>query len=420
MTKLLINGGKKLEGTLPIFGAKNASLPIICACLLSIEESTLHNIPNLKDIEILGKLINNIGFDYLYNKDSRTLKIKGSIQNTNIGDLANKMRASLLLMGPLLAAEGKVKIPYPGGCKIGGRPIDVTLDGFKALGVDFEENEDFLIASTKKLKGCDFNLKFPSVTATENLIMAATLAEGTTVFTNVAKEPEIVDLIDFLNKMGADIKAIDNQIIINGVEKLYGTEHNIIPDRIITGTYTILAALCAGKNGILINNCNPEHIKSELDVLIKAGVKLEINNSSIFVPEQQQDFNAVDFETDVYDGFATDLQAPMMLFLTQAHGSSKVRENIYENRFMHIEHLNNMSAEIKTMSNHLAIVNGPKQLTGANVRSTDLRASAALVIAGLIANGQTIVDGIVHLDRGYETLDLFLQNIGADVKRIEG
>lgn len=419
MTNIIINGGKQLEGTLPIFGAKNACLPIICAAVLANEKVTLTNIPDLSDIELLLDLLNEIGFITEFLKETRTVIITpAKVKDTTISQKADKIRASIWFLGPMLAKEGKIKLPYPGGCSIGGRPIDITLDGLRAMGVKFEESEDYLIASCEQLVGTNFRMHFPSVGGTEGLLMAAATAKGTTVLQNVAKEPEVIDTIDFLNAMGADIKfTCSTEITINGVDKLTGCEHNIVPDRIITGTYAVLAALTAGPKGIKIDNCDPTLVTAELNVLKQAGVKMDIYNNSIFIPQQPHDFNQTDFETAVYDGFATDLQSPMMTFLTQVTGESHVTENIYENRFMHIPELNKMGAKITAVSKHIAAVRGKTDLTGAIVKSTDLRASAALVIAGLIAKGETVVEEVQHLDRGYETLDKFLAAIGADIRR---
>lgn len=420
MTNIVINGGNKLEGVLPVFGAKNACLPIICASILAEETVELSNIPNLSDIDLLLELLQEIGCQTNFCKTKRIITIQPNIINTSLSDKANKMRASLLLLGPILAKKGEIKIPFPGGCSIGNRPIDITLDGFRALGVEFEDNENYLIATAPKgLIGAEFRMHFPSVTGTENLITAAATAKGTTIYKNIAVEPEIIDLIEMLNAMGADIKITgDKEVTINGVEKLSGVKHHVVPDRIITGSYAVLAALSAGPKGILIDNCRPENLQTELNVLKKAGVKIDITKNSIFVPQQTNEFTGVDFQTEVYGGFATDLQALVMLFLTQSNGQSHVTENIYENRFMHVDELNKMGAKITAISNHIAVVRGKTDLVGADVESTDLRASATLVIAGAIAKGQTIVHNIQHLDRGYETLDKFLANIGADIKRV--
>jgi len=418
MTNIIINGGRTLQGTLPIFGAKNACLPIICATALAQEKVTLSNIPDLSDIELLLGLLEEIGCQTSFCKEKRVVEVTPNLEKTELSQRANKMRASILMIAPLLARKGNAKIPYPGGCSIGGRPIDITLDGLRALGVIFEDSDEYLIASAEKLKACEFTLKFPSVGATEALIMAASLAEGTTVFHNVAREPEITDTLDFLNSLGADMFFSDeNSITINGVESLGSCQHKVIPDRIITGTYAVIGALCAGEDGILIKDCQPKHLQAELSVLQQAGVKMDVKEDSIFIPQQDKNYIGVDFETSVYNGFATDLQAPIMMFLTQCEGEAHVTENIYENRFMHVPHLNNMGAKITPVSHHLAAVRGKTALHGATVESTDLRGSAALVIAGLIAEGQTVVEKVQHLDRGYETLDKFLANIGADIKR---
>jgi UDP-N-acetylglucosamine 1-carboxyvinyltransferase len=419
MTQIIINGGKPLNGVLPVFGAKNASLPIICAAVLSDKTVELKNIPDLSDISLLLELLEEIGCQTSFSKTNRSITITPNITNTELSEKANKMRASIWLLSPLLAKAGKVKLPYPGGCSIGGRPIDITLDGLRALGATFEDSEDYLIANTEGLKGANFRMHFPSVGATEGLMIAAARAEGTTVLSNIAVEPEVIDTMDFLNSMGADIKFTDShEVTINGVATLGETVHNIIPDRIITGTYAVIGALCAGQDGILIDNCRPDHLQTELNVLKAAGVKMDIKENQIFIPAQERNYKATDFETAVYNGFATDLQAPIMMFLTQAEGLSHVTENIYENRFMHVPELNKMGANIHAVSNHIAIVNGKTDLTGASVESTDLRASACLVIAGLIAQGETVLGKIEHLDRGYETLEKFLADIGADIKRV--
>lgn len=421
MTKIIINGGKKLEGTLPVFGAKNACLPIICAAVLANEEVKLTNIPDLSDIALLLELLEEIGFTSHLDKTTRTITITPhEIKNTHLSQKANKMRASIWFLAPLLAKTGKIKLPYPGGCSIGGRPIDITLDGLRAMGVTFEDSEDFLIASCDKLVGTTFRLHFQSVGATEGLLMAAATAKGTTILENVAKEPEVIDTMDFLNAMGADIKFTGSrEITINGVEQLKGCQHNIVADRIITGTYAVLAALTAGPKGIKIDNCDPTLLQAELNVLKQAGVKMDIYNNSIFIGQQDKQFQQTDFETATYPGFATDLQSPMTVFLTQVNGISHVTENIYENRLMHLPELNKMGAKMEAVSQHIASIRGVSNLTGATVTSTDLRASASLVIAGLIAQGETVVEDVRHLDRGYETLDKFLSALGADIRREE-
>tara|TARA_Y100001960_G_scaffold330522_1_gene424761 strand:- start:3018 stop:4280 length:1263 start_codon:yes stop_codon:yes gene_type:complete len=419
MTNIIINGGKKLEGTLPIFGAKNACLPIICAAVLANEEVKLTNIPGLSDIKLLLDLLDEIGFAYKLDETTRTITIiPQEIKNTELSEKANKMRASIWFLAPMLAKKGKIKLPYPGGCSIGGRPIDITLDGLREMGVEFEESDDFLIASCDKLVGTKFRLHFQSVGATEGLLMAAATAEGQTILENVACEPEVIDTMDFLNAMGADIKFTGSrEITINGVAKLNGCEHNIVPDRIITGTYAVLAALTAGEKGIKIENCDPTLLEAELNVLKQAGVKMDIYNDYIFVPQQENNFQQTDFETATYPGIATDLQSPLTVFLTQVEGESHVTENIYENRLMHLPELNKMGAKMDDVSKHIAVIRGKTDLTGATVKSTDLRASASLVIAGLIADGETIVEEVQHLDRGYETLDKFLAALGADIRR---
>lgn len=416
MSKILVRKSQPLKGTVKIDGAKNSVLPIIAATLLAKDKSVLKGVPDLKDVHIISDLLRHLGSKVEFKDNILT------IDATNINlfeapyELVRKMRASFLVMGPLLARFKKTKISMPGGCAIGTRPIDLHLKGFKSLGAKIDMDYGFVEANTDELLGTKLYLDFPSVGATENIMMAATLAKGTTIIENAAEEPEIVDLANFLNEMGANIKgAGTNTIKIKGVERLKGANHNIIPDRIEAATYMVAAAITKGD--ITIENVILEHLRPVVAKLKEAGCKvIEMENSvRVIGPEKIQ---SIDIKTLPHPGFPTDVQAQFMAMLTVANGSGTVIETVFENRFMHVAEFNRMGADIK-IEGRSAIVKGVKKLHGAKVVATDLRAGAALVLCGLIAEGETIIGDIYHIQRGYVDIDKKISSLGGNIEIIE-
>ena len=413
MKILKIQGGHKLSGTVRISGAKNSAVALIPATLLADDKMTLCNIPNILDIDYLEKTLTYLNVKV--NRASESLVIDTTMmKNKEIPEeLSSKLRASYYFMAVLLAKYKYVKMHFPGGCKIGSRPIDQTLKAFRLLGATIDEKDDVFTIYASELKGNTIPLDMPSVGATINAILVAVLAKGKTIIKNAAREPEITDLINMLNKMGAKISGINtNEIIIDGVANLHGCNHDIIPDRIEAGTYTIIGALLG--NYLKIDNIIPEHIKSLTDKLEEMGVNIEICKDYLLVDSSNQ-LNATNLETAVYPGFPTDLQQPFVTLLTQAKGKSMVTEKIYENRFMNIPYLNKMGANIHIEGKQATIL-GPTKLKGTEVEATDLRAGASLLIAGLIANGETTITEINHLLRGYEEIGEKLTNIGAKIE----
>lgn len=417
MEKLVINGGKRLEGKVKISGAKNAVLPIIAASLLGTTPSVLEEVPDLEDVRTISEVLGHLGVE-VSNGGNNTLNINSSeITSCEAPyELVRKMRASFLIMGPLLARCGKAKISLPGGCAIGTRPIDLHLKGFDALGAKIDCGEGYIEASAPNgLKGARIYLDFPSVGATENIIMAACMAEGQTILENPAHEPEIIDLVNYLNVMGANIKGAGTNIIkIEGVKELKGCNYTIIPDRIEAGTYMVAAAMTNGD--VYIENALSEHLKPVIAKLKEAGVFIQEEISGIRV-KGTGDIKAVDIKTLPYPGFPTDMQAQLMAMLTIADGSGIVSETVFENRFMHVDELKRMGASIK-VDGRSAIVEGVKKLSGCQVKATDLRAGAAMVLAGLVADGETQIGCIHHIDRGYDGLVEKLCKLGADIKRV--
>lgn len=416
MPKISVKKSNPLKGTVKIDGAKNSVLPIIAATLLAKDKSVLNGVPNLKDVHVISDLLRHLGAEVEY-KDN-TLTVDASNINTCEAPykLVSKMRASFLVMGPLLARFNSTKISMPGGCAIGTRPIDLHLKGFKALGAKVEMDHGFVEAKSDKLIGTKLYLDFPSVGATENIIMAATLAEGTTIIENAAEEPEIVDLANFLNEMGAKIKgAGTNTIKIVGVKELKGTTHNIIPDRIEAATYMVAAAITKGD--ITIENVILEHLRPVVAKLKEAGCKIiELENAvRVIGPEKIQ---SIDIKTLPHPGFPTDVQAQFMAMLTVASGSSTVIETVFENRFMHVAEFNRMGADIK-IEGRSAVIKGVDKLYGAEVNATDLRAGAALILCGLIAEGETKVGEIYHIQRGYVDIDKKITALGGNIEIIE-
>ena len=417
MEKLVVNGGKRLEGKVKISGAKNAVLPIIAASLLGTSPSILEEVPDLEDVRTISEVLGHLGVK-VANGGNNTLNIDSSVISSCEApyELVRKMRASFLIMGPLLARCGKAKISLPGGCAIGTRPIDLHLKGFDALGAKIDCGEGYIEASAPNgLKGARIYLDFPSVGATENIIMAACMAEGQTILENPAHEPEIIDLVNYLNVMGANIKGAGTNIIkIEGVKALKGCNYTIIPDRIEAGTYMVAAAMTNGD--VYIENALSEHLKPVIAKLKEAGVFIQEEINGIRV-KGTGNIKAVDIKTLPYPGFPTDMQAQLMAMLTIADGSGIVSETVFENRFMHVDELKRMGAIIK-VDGRSAIVDGVKKLSGCQVKATDLRAGAAMVLAGLVAEGETQIGCIHHIDRGYDGLVDKLCNLGADIKRI--
>jgi len=427
MDKIKIIGGNTLNGKIYISGAKNAALPLICASLLSDEPISLQNMPNLSDITFLNSLLQYMGMDIsesenvLNNYSSKTYTYRANNIKELIApyDFVRKMRASYYVLGPLLARFKHAELSLPGGCAIGARPIDIHLTSLEQMGATVEIKNGYVIADAPDgLKGAHVIFHKASVGATCNILMAATLAKGTTKIENAAKEPEIANLIDLLNAMGARIEGRGTSILtIEGVEKLHSATIAVIPDRIEAGSYAIAAAITKGR--IELINANAEHLQQPLRTLEKMGIGVEINDNSIIIDGCNKTIIGEDIYTDYYPGFPTDLQAQFMALMTVAEGASLVTESIWENRFMHVPELCRMGANINIHGHASAIVRGVKKLSGAPVMATDLRASFALILAGLTAEGETIVNRVYHLDRGYEKLEEKLKAVGANIERIK-
>lgn len=425
MAKLIVENNGPLHGIVEISGAKNAVLPLMAATLLTDEKCSINGIPDLTDVFVMKDMLTSFGAKVKAEKDDNGIsRIDVQADDiTNIRgskELVSEMRASTMVMGPLLAKCGRCVMPLPGGCAIGSRPIDLHLKGFKALGATVIENSDesviSLVTDAEGLKGDIIYLDFPSVGATENILMAATLAKGTTVIENAAKEPEIVDLANLLNKMGAKIKGAGTDTIrITGVDKLHGAVHTVIPDRIETATFMLAAAITRGK--ILIKNAIPGHVRPIIAKLKECNVDVEIVDEGIYVNGANKELVATDIKTLPYPSFPTDIQSPFMAFLTTVDGESKVKETVFENRFMHVNELNRMGAKISTRDRE-AFVHGNTKLVGAKVRATDLRAGAAMVLAGLVAEGVTEISEIYHIERGYENFTKKMKNLGAKIERV--
>lgn len=417
MEKLIIHGGTRLQGTVKISGAKNAVLPIIAAALLGQSPSLLEDVPDLEDVRTISEVLSQLGVKV--RNENHTLWIDSSVITKCEApyELVRKMRASFLIMGPLLARCGRAKISLPGGCAIGTRPIDLHLKGFEALGAQIEIGHGYIEAKAPNgLKGARIYLDFPSVGATENIIMAASMAQGQTILENPAHEPEIIDLANYLNMMGASIRGAGTNVIkIEGVGRLEGKNYTIIPDRIEAGTYMVAAAMTAGD--VYIENAISEHLKPVIAKLKEAGVGIIEDVNGIRVKSNGQ-LKAVDIKTLPYPGFPTDMQAQFMAMAAVSEGASVVSETVFENRFMHVDELKRMGANIK-IEGRSAVVEGVHSLTGCQVKATDLRAGAAMVLAGLVAEGETQVGCIHHIDRGYDELVKKLCALGADIHRID-
>jgi len=414
--KILIRGGKPLEGAVHVRGAKNAALPLMAASLLAEQACTLHNIPCLHDVFTMDKLLTSLGARVEFTGRYMTIDASSVDNQVASYDLVRKMRASFFVLGPLIARYGYAKVSLPGGCAIGTRPVDIHLKGLEALGAQIAIEDGYVIAKGE-LKGANFTLDFPSVGATENIMMAATRAKGVSRISNAAREPEIVDLAHYLNAMGAQISGAGTDMItVVGVESLAGTEHTVVSDRIEAGTFLIAALATRGE--ITVLNANPDHLPNFISKLRDAGAELDVAGTRIRL-SAKNGVKAVDFTTQPFPGFPTDLQAQMMAMLCVAEGTSVIRESVFENRFMQVAELVRMGATIGIEGNS-ATVKGVPAMSGAPVMASDLRASAALVIAGLAASkGETSIARVYHIDRGYERIEERLASLGADIERVQ-
>ena len=412
-----IRGGTPLQGRIPISGAKNAALPILAATLLTDKVSTLSNVPHLNDITTMVELLGALGADVAID-ESMALQVSAAQLNNQRApyELVKTMRASILVMGPLLARFGKAEVSFPGGCAIGSRPVDLHLKGFEAMGACIDVRDGYIVATTESgLKGCDFTFDTVTVGGTENLLMAAVLAEGRTVLRNAAREPEITDLVAFLRGMGAEIEGDDTStLVIDGVSELSASHYSVMPDRIEAGTFLVAAAATRGR--ITVENANAEHLGIVLEKLRDAGVNVTVEGNTITADMTEGQLTSVDLITAPYPGFPTDMQAQFTALNVVAEGVGRITETIFENRLMQAHEMSRMGANI-TVDGHSVIIRGKSSIDGAPVMASDLRASASLVIAGLAAKGETHVDRIYHIDRGYERIEEKLQAVGADIVR---
>jgi UDP-N-acetylglucosamine 1-carboxyvinyltransferase len=414
MDRTVITGGTPLRGEVEISGAKNAALPILASTILGGGECVITNLPRVVDVLTMGKLLGILGAK-VQHEGNRAVINADTISSTQAPyDLVKTMRASVLVLGPLLARWGEATVSMPGGCAIGSRPVNLHLAGLAKMGAEVSMEHGYIRAKAKRLKGAQIYCDTPTVTGTENLMMAASLAEGTTVIENAAKEPEIVDLADFLVKRGARIVGAGTDVItIEGVRELHGSDHDVIPDRIETGTYLVAGAITRG--AVTLNRCRPNHLDALLMKLREAGVELKVEQDRIHLNAASR-LKGIDIRTLPYPGFPTDMQAQMVALMTAAEGTSVITETVFESRFMHVEELRRMGAEIKIEGTR-AVVTGPTKLTGAPVMASDLRASAGLVLAGLAAEGTTEILRVYHLDRGYERMEEKLRGLGATIAR---
>jgi len=414
--KYVIIGGNRLSGKVRLSGGKNAVLTILPACLMSKGVCTLYDVPRLSDVFVMIEVLERLGAKVEFYGNKMTVDASQIVSIEVSEHLTRMMRASNLVMGPILSRFREVKVAYPGGCSIGSRPMDQHLRGMKALGAHVTERYGYIEAQATKLAGAEICLDFPSVGATENLMMTATLADGVTILRNAAREPEIVDLQCFLNNMGARIKGAGTDVIkIDGVKELNSAEHSIIPDRVEAGTFIIIAALTKGD--VVIENIIPEHLEAVIAKVREAGVEiLELNNNLRVTCRKQ--IRGVDIKTMPFPGFPTDMQAQLMAMLAVSEGTGVITETIFENRYKHVDEFRRMGADIR-VEGHVAIVKGVKKLSGAYVEASDLRAGAALVTAGLIAEGVSVIGNLQHIDRGYEGLESKLRDLGADIIRVE-
>ena len=419
MDKFVIRGGNPLQGTVRVSGAKNAALPAMAAALLTEEPVILENIPQVRDIETERKLLAAMGAEvelgYGRAQHRTTICCRNLARPEASYELVKTMRASTLVLGPLVARMKAARVSLPGGCAIGARPIDLHIQGLEKLGAEITQEHGYIEARAQRLKGARIVFQKITVTGTEDLLMAATLADGETVLENCAREPEVVDLAALLNKMGAQIEGAGTHTIrVRGVEKLHGARHRIIPDRIEAGTYIVAGALTGGD--LMVSSCEPQHLGALLQKLEECGVQVRVDGDSVRVMADGP-LQGADMVTEEYPGFATDMQAQYMVLATQANGTSMITENIFENRFMHAQELVRMGANVRIEGNR-AVVRGKTPLSSAAVQASDLRASASLVLAALVADGETIIDRVYHIDRGYERIEEKLRSVGAQIRRI--
>lgn len=415
MDKIVVKGGKRLRGTVTIGGAKNAVLPIMAACLLTRGKSVIRNVPALADVTTMSKVLEYLGAKVDFQDHTLTIDTTDARGFEAPYDLVKLMRASIYVLGPLLAARGQAKVSLPGGCAWGPRPVDLHLRAMQQLGASLEIEHGYIIGKAGNLKGTNIVFSIPSVGATANTMMATARAKGTTTIVNTAREPEIVALADFINRMGGDVKGAGTEtILVNGVRDLKPAEISVIPDRIEAGTYMIAAAITAGE--VTIANCIPDHVDELAQKLHQSGVTVEKARNSIFVKGTRR-LESVDVVTAPYPGFPTDMQAQYMALMTIARGSCVISETVFKDRFTHVPELRRLGANIKIEGN-TALVGYVKRLSGAPVMATDLRASAALVIAGLVAEGETHISRVYHIDRGYEAMEQKLRGLGADIRRV--
>ncbi|MFN7935152.1 MAG: UDP-N-acetylglucosamine 1-carboxyvinyltransferase [Bryobacteraceae bacterium] len=417
MDKFVISGGKPLSGDIPVSGAKNSALPALAASLLTGEPVVLRRIPRVKDIRTMMGLLSSIGASVEEDAGTVTLRLGGAVTPEAPYELVKTMRASSLVLGPLVARHGRARVSMPGGCAIGARPINLHVQGLEHLGAVVSQSHGYIeaVAPAGGLRGATVHFDRITVTGTEDLMMAAVLAKGSTVLENAAREPEVQDLAALLNKMGAKVEGAGTSTIrIDGVEELHGADHAIIPDRIEAGTFLIAGAMAGGD--VTVSGCEPEHLTALVAKLRQAGVDISTVGEGVLRVRRSGGLRATDITTEEHPGFPTDLQAQYLALMTQAEGISFITETIFENRFMHAPELQRMGASIR-IEGRQAIVAGPRPLSGAQVMSSDLRASASLVIAGLVASGETIVDRVYHLDRGYERMDEKLARVGATIRR---
>jgi UDP-N-acetylglucosamine 1-carboxyvinyltransferase len=417
LEKIIVRGGQRLSGTVKVEGAKNAVLPVLAATLLASDgKSVIREVPTLSDVYTINEVIRNLNAEVAFDNNTVVVDASRVLKEEAPFEYVRKMRASVLVMGSLLARNGRARVALPGGCAIGSRPIDQHLKGFEAMGAKVKVGNGFIEAEVDgRLKGAKIYLDFPSVGATENIMMAATLAQGTTIIENVAKEPEIVDLANFLNKMGASVKGAGTGTLrIEGVDVLFGADHAIIPDRIEAGTFMVAAAITGGD--VLVRGAVPEHLSSLIAKMEEMGVEIHEEEDGVRVIGPDR-LKAVDIKTMPHPGFPTDMQSQMMALLLRAEGTSMITETVFENRFMHVEEFRRMNADIK-IEGRSVILNGPSNLQGAEVSATDLRAAAALILTGLVSEGMTRVTELKHLDRGYVDFHGKLAGLGADIERI--
>lgn len=418
MAKMIVEKSMGLNGKVRISGAKNSALPILAACLLTNEECIINSVPPLSDVYVMLEILHNLGVEIDFDevKERVTIRAKKITCCETNYELTGKLRASFLVTGPLLARQGKVKVSMPGGCSIGSRPVDLHLKGFTSLGAKIKNDNGYIDIKGKSLSGSNIYLDFPSVGATENIIMASVLAKGITIIENAATEPEIIDLANFINKMGGHISgAGTDKVSIKGVEYLSGTKHTIIPDRIEAGSFMLAAAITRGN--IALQNVIPDHIKPVIAKLEEANVTIEQSGKTLIV-NAEDDLTPINIKTMPFPGFPTDMQAPFMTLMSLIKGTGIVTETIFENRFMHVGELLRMGANIK-IDGRTAVVEGVKKLSGTQVRATDLRAGMALVLAGLCAEGKTEIGDIYHIERGYYNLEHKLNKLGANICTIE-